>query len=59
MPDDNCNARGAEFELEGRSGSKLPYAGPQLHVFGSVRDLTRNGNGSGGDGGATAGMTML
>ncbi len=32
--------------------SKLAYSAPTLTVFGSVRDLTRNGTGSGADGGA-------
>lgn len=33
------------------SRSKLEYQAPLLTVFGSVRELTRTGNGSGADGG--------
>lgn len=35
---------------------KQPYSAPVLTVYGSVRDLTRTGQGSGADGGGT--MTM-
>lgn len=38
---------------------KLEYSSPKLTHFGSVRELTMNGNGSGTDGGTTAGMTMM
>lgn len=33
------------------------YSTPVFQLFGSVRDLTRNGNGTGTDGGTTPGMT--
>lgn len=35
------------------------YVCPQLHRYGSIGELTKNGNGSGADGGPTAGMTMV
>ena len=38
---------------------KSPYSKPVLQVFGSIKKLTQQGNGSGGDGGVTAGMVML
>jgi hypothetical protein len=37
--------------------SKLAYSAPSLTVFGSVRELTRSGQGSGADGGS-AGKTF-
>lgn len=34
------------------------YSAPVLRFFGSVSELTQNGNGTGTDGGTTPGMTM-
>lgn len=36
-----------------------PYHRPTVQALGSVRDLTRNGAGSGIDGGGTPGMMMV
>lgn len=47
---------GAISDASATSG-KRPYEAPSLTVFGSVRDLTRTGTGSGADGGS-AGMSM-
>ncbi|RYH24759.1 MAG: lasso RiPP family leader peptide-containing protein [Alcaligenaceae bacterium] len=33
---------------------KLPYSPPSLREFGSVSELTMNGNGTGADGGAAS-----
>ena len=38
---------------------KVAYVAPKLNDFGSIRTQTRSGNGSGGDGGAISGMTMV
>jgi len=38
---------------------KRAYSKPALVVYGSVRELTRTGAGSGADGGTTAGRTMV
>jgi len=38
--------------------NKATYNSPALKVYGSVSNLTRSGNGTGGDGG-TAGMSMV
>ena len=43
----------------GVDSAKSVYATPQLREYGSVGQLTQNGNGSGADGGSTAGMTMV
>jgi hypothetical protein len=42
-----------------RSGTKSMYLSPSLVEYGSVAKLTQNGQGSGADGGATAGMMMV
>lgn len=39
-------------------GQRRPYQAPTLVLYGSVRELTRSGNGTGGDGGTEAGMIM-
>ena len=39
------------------SGAKLGYQSPSLTVYGSVVELTKGGNGSGGDGSGVAGMS--
>ncbi len=38
---------------------RYPYSCPVLHVYGSVRQLTQSGEGSGADGGSMPGMTMV
>lgn len=38
---------------------KKPYLKPTLQVFGSIKQLTQDGQGSGADGGTMAGMTMV
>jgi len=35
-----------------RKAARKPYAPPKLQLYGSVAKLTRNGNGTGADGGA-------
>jgi len=39
--------------------AKKPYVTPCLVEYGSVAKLTQNGNGTGADGGMTAGMMMM
>lgn len=46
-----------EYGGEKKAPKRLDYQSPALTVFGSVKDLTLNGTGSGADGGTTPGMT--
>lgn len=52
---DRKGAYAAEYGVD----NKRSYQTPSLTVFGSVKELTQSGNGSGGDGGPTPGMTMV
>ncbi|GAA4716694.1 tail fiber domain-containing protein [Sphingomonas lutea] len=55
---DDLQSNGLPDQNEAFEAVKAAYEAPKLTVFGNVRDLTRTGEGSGADGGTTAGMTM-
>lgn len=55
----NNKQNGFEREVSKTQDTRKSYSRPELTVYGSVKQLTQSGEGSGADGGTMVGMTMV